>query len=369
MRFAVKRLSRSDLTFFEPQFRLQNAGNQKSINLNRNVFVDQLFPAFPEVLAGAGGQLPVRLLVDGPGVGHDRIDVRRKLVKGGSYKNYRLNGEFVRNPEDETDRFNSLAEGDIAVLAFDGAGAPDVIRLFVLSAAQAGDVAVKNALSLSGSTTMWAIGRYELASAVALAPADHPLQDLLLDPADGADLEAASEGDAAAAERLLSKSARRRITPEQLAAAQRRAEETGLDGERLIRGWFDEGRPGVLGWTWIAAKNAISPWDFELNAVSGDVRVEVKSTRGNHGTPFHISMAELIAAAEEAPYHIYRVSGLDEEGGSLRVSEDVGAFARGLIGTLKALPAGVRADGFTIEPAMLTWSEAVVVAWPEADGV
>lgn len=45
MRFAVKKLSRSDLTFFEPQFRVQNAGNQKSINLNRDVFVDQLFPA------------------------------------------------------------------------------------------------------------------------------------------------------------------------------------------------------------------------------------------------------------------------------------------------------------------------------------
>lgn len=369
MRFAVKRLSRSDLTFFEPQFRVQNAGNQKSINLNRDVFVDQLFPAFPEVLASAGGQLPVRLLIDGPGVGYDRIDVRRKLAKGSSYKNYRLNGEFVRNPEDEVGRFNGLAEGDIAVLAFDGAGAPDVIRLFVLSAAQAGDVAVKNALSLSGSKTMSAISRDELASAIALAPTDHPLQDLLLDPADVADLEAASEGDAAAAERLLSKSARRRITPEQLAAARRRAEETGFDGERLIRGWFEQGRPDVLGWNWIAAKNAISPWDFELKTARGEVRVEVRSTRSDHGTAMHVSMAELIAAAEETQYHLYRVSGLDEEGGSLRVSEDVGAFARALIGTLEALPAGVRADGFTIDPATLTWSAAVAVAWPDADGV
>lgn len=138
MRFAVKKLSRSDLTFFEPQFRIQNAGNQKSINLNRDVFVDQLFPAFPEVLTQAGGQLPVRLLIDGPGLGHDRIDVRRKLAKGTSYKNYRLNGEFVRNPEEEGSRFNALAEGDLAVLAFDGAGAPDLIRLFVLSASEAG---------------------------------------------------------------------------------------------------------------------------------------------------------------------------------------------------------------------------------------
>lgn len=44
MRFAIKRLSRSDLTFFEYQFRRQQAGNQKSINLNRNVFVEYHLP-------------------------------------------------------------------------------------------------------------------------------------------------------------------------------------------------------------------------------------------------------------------------------------------------------------------------------------
>ena len=36
MRFAIKKLTRSDLTFFEYQFRRQNAGHQKSINLNRS---------------------------------------------------------------------------------------------------------------------------------------------------------------------------------------------------------------------------------------------------------------------------------------------------------------------------------------------
>jgi hypothetical protein len=363
----VKRLSRSDLTFFEPQFRLQNAGNQKSINLNRDVFVDQLFPAFPEVLADAGGQLPVRLLIDGPGLGRDRIDIRRKLAKGGSYKNYRLNGEFVRNPDEETGRFNALVEGDMAVLAFDGAGAPQVIRLFVLSAAEAGDAAVRAALALSGSRTMSAISREQLAAAVALAPPEHPLQDLLLDPTEAADLEAAAEGDAVATERLLSKSPRRRITSEQLAAARRRAEETGFDGERLIAAWLAEGRPDIADWTWVAARNAISPWDFELETKTGCIRVEVKSTRGEHGTPFHISMAEIAAAAQQPRYDLYRLSELGEAGGTLRVSEDISAFARDLIKNLDVLPGGVCADAFTIAPDLFTWSEPVTLSWPESD--
>ncbi|MBX3483091.1 DUF3883 domain-containing protein [Phenylobacterium sp.] len=366
MRFAVKKLSRSDLTFFEPQFRVQNAGNQKSINLNRDVFVDELFPAFPDVLTEAGGQLAVRLLIDGPGLGHNRIDVRRKLAKGTSYKNYRLNGEFVRNPEEEASRFNSLAEGDLAVLAFDGAGAPELIRLFVLSASEAADVAVRNAL-VSGGRTMRALSREQLAAAVALAPPDHPLQDLLLSPADAADLEAAAEGDAAATRRLLSKSPRRRITAEQLAAARRRAEETGLDGERLVAAWLGLGQPQVQTWIWVAATNAISPWDFELRTADGDLRVEVKATRGDHETPFHISMAELHAAAETSRYDLWRISGLNEDGGRLRVCIDFGPTARELIDRLKALPDGIRPDGFTVDPVKLSWSEPAALAWPDAD--
>ena len=45
--FAAKKLTRSDLTLFEEQFRKQNAGNQKSINLNRRVFVDLMLRTAP----------------------------------------------------------------------------------------------------------------------------------------------------------------------------------------------------------------------------------------------------------------------------------------------------------------------------------
>lgn len=41
-KIAVKKLTASDLTFFEWHFKNRNAGNQKAINLNRNVMEFQI---------------------------------------------------------------------------------------------------------------------------------------------------------------------------------------------------------------------------------------------------------------------------------------------------------------------------------------
>lgn len=364
MRFAIKVLSRSDLTFFEPQYRVRNAGNQKSINLNRDVFVDELFPALPELLAAGHGELEVRLRVNGPGAAHDEIRVVRKISKGGTYKNYRLNGEFVRNPEDDGVRFNSLAPGDLAVLAFEGAAQPTLIRLFVLSAAALEDAPLMAALRPSGGPSMVSIDGAALAAAAALAPPDHPIHDLLLDRASAEDLERAAQGDAEAARRLLRRPGRRRVTAEQLAEARRRAEETGQDGELLVRSHLEA---GTEPWVWRSAENAISPWDFERGVAPAATRIEVKATRGAHAAPFHLSMAELEAAAEPTPYAIWRISGLGATGGRLQIADEVRPFARDILKRLDGLPAGVRPDGFTVDPKLLTWSGPLDLDWPEAD--
>ena len=366
MRFAVKVLTKSDLTFFEPQFRLHNASRQKSINLNRDVFVDELYPDLPEILAAGHGELEVRLRIEGPGISHDQIRVVRKITKRGS-KNYRLNGEFVRNPDGEGGRFNALAEGDVALLAFDGAAQPSLIRLFVLSAADPDDAVVALALRPVTGRAMSAISQDDLAAAIALAPPEHPLRDLLLDPVDAADLEQAAQGDPVATQRLLNRPGRRRVSIEQLAEAQRRAAETGREGEQLISDHFERGGPEVISWKWCSVENAINPWDFDLTTPTGGVRVEVKATRGTHGTGFHISMAELEAATEAVRYDIYRVSGLGEDGGALRIATSVGDFARNLVDILQALPPGVRPDGFTVDPALLTWSEVSHLSWLDID--
>lgn len=81
--FAVKRLTRSDLTFFEYQFRRQNAGNQKSINLNADVFIDDIFPYARTIAAGQPHQFPVRLQILGPGLRRTPDNKTRKVIAAG----------------------------------------------------------------------------------------------------------------------------------------------------------------------------------------------------------------------------------------------------------------------------------------------
>src|SRR5438874_2342968 len=95
-KLALKRLTASDLTFFEWQFRHLGVGGQKSINLNADVFVDRLFPAVSEATRPTG-RIPIDLWIFGPGA-RSSINLQRKIIKGGTYKNWRLDGEFVVNP-------------------------------------------------------------------------------------------------------------------------------------------------------------------------------------------------------------------------------------------------------------------------------
>ncbi len=126
MKFAVKRLRRSDLTFFEYQFRRQNAGNQKSINLNRDVFIDVLFPSAPGIAtkngtAGEPAPFHLRLTIYGPGLRRTpQLVTRSVLPKTRPQKNWRLNGEFVRDPDDDPARYHNLQPDDVAVLALKG---------------------------------------------------------------------------------------------------------------------------------------------------------------------------------------------------------------------------------------------------------
>lgn len=125
-KLAVKRLTASDLTFFEWHFRNHNAGNQKAINLNADVFVDELYPALPE-LSIDSGKVPVDISVFGPN-GKGLQNLQRKIVKFGTYKNWRLNGEFIYNPNEDPGRYNVLSPGDFAFLEFSGAALPASLK-------------------------------------------------------------------------------------------------------------------------------------------------------------------------------------------------------------------------------------------------
>lgn len=184
MQFAVKKLTRSDLTFFEYQFRRQNAGNQKSINLNADVFVDLIFPYARTIAAGQPHQFPVKLQIYGPGLRRTPDHKTRKVIAaGGRQKNWRLNGEFVPDPADDPTRYRALEAGDLAVFGFEESRlqpVPEAIALVLLSQAEPADGSVlQDLLNFLGDRKMALLPPDALAAATAASPPDHPIREIL----------------------------------------------------------------------------------------------------------------------------------------------------------------------------------------------
>lgn len=199
MKLAIKRLTRSDLTFFEYHFRTIGAGNQKSINLNAMPFVDILYPDLPTIAPKRGNEVTVALDIHGPGA-RDPYRISRKIVKGGTYKNWRLNGEFVAGPPEDPDRYNGLAPGDIAIMAFQGEGEPERLSMYLLSANDPGDRRLHAVLSrrMAGGPrqSMVAVSPEHLLGDLddAATDAGHPARGIILDPAYDPEVEDAVLG-------------------------------------------------------------------------------------------------------------------------------------------------------------------------------
>lgn len=368
MLFAIKRLTKSDLTFFEYQFRQQNAGNQKSINLNADVFVDVIFPQARTAAGGHARQFPLPLTILGPGLRLPPIRVTRKVIAAGDrQKNWRLNGEFIRDPDDDPERFHGLAAGDFAVFGFEGNGVPTAITMVLISAAEPGDAPLYVALQGEvGTKRMIESSADQLQRLVDLSPENHPIRELLDVELDAA-LEEAALGSAEGVQQLRRRPSARRMTAEALAAARSRAESVGRDGEIIVDDWLSkEVSAGRLkSAIWIAAENAINPWDFEIVEVTGEkVRVEVKSTGGAFERPLHISQAEIIAAesSKVARTDIYRVYAVSDDGAWLQIARNISDFAKQILAVSATFGAGIVPDGFSIQPRRIAeWSDPIQI--------
>ena len=113
---AIKKLTASDLTFFEWHFKNRKVGgNQKAINLNSDIFINKMYPILPEIALTMNGKFPIDLRIFGPGF-HGLHNLQRKVVKFGTYKNWRLNGEFVYNHDSQVSRYNRLRPGDYLII-------------------------------------------------------------------------------------------------------------------------------------------------------------------------------------------------------------------------------------------------------------
>lgn len=365
MQFALKRLTRSDLTFFEYQFRQQNAGNQKSINLNADVFVDIIFPQARSAAGGHARQFPLPLTIYGPGLRPEPYRITRKIIAAGDrQKNWRLNGEFVRDPDFDPARYHDLAAGDFALFGFDGQGVPVAVAMVLVAAGGAEDAAVHAALdSFLGKRRMAEMGVDALRAVVDQSPPDHPIRELLDAELDVA-LEEASLGSAEGARRLSKRPSSRRMSGEALAAARARAESIGRDGEIIIDAWLRKkvSEGALKSAVWIAETNAVNAWDFEIEENDGTkVRVEVKSTSGPFERTIHISQAEVeAAAASSTRTDLYRVYAVSDDGAWLQVATNLAPVAGEILKAIGALGDGIVPDGYSIRPiSICAWSEAI----------
>ena len=72
------------------------------------------------------------------------------------------------------------------------------------------------------------------------------------------------------------------------------------------------------------------------------------------------------AADEDHRYDVARLYDIDEDGAFVRIAENIRAFARTLLNGLQ-LPAGVRIDGFSIDPGALRWGEEIAIERPDEE--
>jgi hypothetical protein len=369
-KLVLKKLTASDLTFFEWQFRNRNAGNQKAINLNADVLVDRLFPALPELVAAAGGKIPLDLSLFGPGLAGEH-NLQRKIVKFGAYKNWRLNGEFIFNPDDGPNRYNILEPGDLALIEFVGGIQPTAANLLLISGGTTDDAPLFAALNAAlGATSMRAISQAEVRDAIAAArpSLEHPVHLLVVDAA----LEDAALGGGKGTQALLARRRQRSVTSEELERARRAAEEMGRLGEALLDSHFRtmEARGLLDTFTWASAINAVAPYDFQVvHATEGASDVDAKSTAGEFERLLHISASELTyMAASEERYDLYRLYEVTPIAAKLRVARDVRPFARSILACFRGLPAGVTVDGVSVDPTVLEFGSEELIELPPEEG-
>ena len=367
-KLALKRLTASDLTFFEWHFRNRNAGNQKAINLNADVFAGRLYPAIEVVARQSQNKLGIDLWIAGPGAAPPH-NYQRKIIKGAAYKNWRLDGEVIYNPEADPERFKTLRPGDLALLGFDGDLAPNTMHLVLVSkSAQAdGDLfthldellADRRMEELQSGTLR------ELCEALSL-PRSHPAWLLLAEE----DLTEAALGQAPAVARLLTRPRPRRVALEDLQAARRAAEELGRLGESLVNVHLEQRRVAgaIAEYEWTAEINAISPYDFRLRRDRTWEKLEVKTTAADFGREYHLPLSELREAVY-APetYRIARVYDATSSSAKMRISEDFRAFAHSILGAFSDLPTGVTPNGVTIVPDHAMFGDEIVLFGPSDD--
>lgn len=358
MKFAIKRLRHTDLTFFKSYFKKTTGGKQKAINLDAAVFADTFFPKLSKSNPDRPTSVFFDLTIVGPNSAPPFILARKALIQ---QKNWRLNGEFV-DDDDNPNRFDLLAPDDLAVLAFDGSDEPIGVAMAVFAAGSHLDQPAFAALAtLVGNSSMVSTDIDALNVAFQGLAADHSARLILPDAELAEDLADAAVGSTTATDAIVKKVAKgkvlKKITPADLEAAWHLQRKIGSDGEDLIAEMFENMVIGgaIKSYEHTSQLNPVSPYDFTVVGNDGATCVvEAKSTTGAFNRAFHISSAEVRAAAQsEVPYLVFRLFDLKSNHAKVRRSNDIRDFAKGLL--KQPLPVGVSVDCYSVSPDCLSW--------------
>jgi hypothetical protein len=368
-KLAVKRLTESDLTLFEWHFRRVRS-NQKAINLNANVFIDNLYPGLPAIPTALGDKIPLDLFIYGPGM-EGEYNLQRKIVKGRTYKNWRLDGEFIFNPPECPNRFDILVEGDLAVFEFFGDVRPESARVVFLGARVSEDKSLHTSFSsIVGSRpndSMVALTPGQLASIVKDigVPDEHPIFGLIsLDSS----LEVATLGDKQRKTRLRSVPSGRKVSRDMLLRARSNADRIGELGEQFVNSYLTKRKAGgaIENFGWTSRENATSPYDFWYSIRGQRILLDSKATELSFESSLHVSLSELRQMGYGSErYDLYRVFEMSETTAKLKVSEDLGQWARSIIEVLENLPSGVLAESVTVSPLSLPFGPEVEIRIPD----
>ena len=364
-KLAAKRLTASDLTFFEWHFRNHPAGKQKSINLNADVLVGKLYPGLPEVARENDGKILLDLYIYGPGL-KGPFNLPRKIIKRKAYKNWRLDGEFVDNPSDDPDRFNVLKPGDIVVFEFEEDTIPHTVRAVFVAREIREDGALHARLDeLLSEHSMVSLTVQELSQAVQAADLDeeHPIRQLMLDVSINRDLEDAVLGGSMGAQRLL-RDMRRRVPAAKMRLARQQIEEVGQLGEELVDAYLLRLKKAgcIRDYEWVSRDNAIAPYDFLVQeSDSSETFIDVKTTEKEFDRTIHLSTNELKQIQAVPRYRIYRVYAIEGSRAALRISGDLNELAENVLSVSQQLPEGVAIDGISLSPSRLKFGDEIEI--------
>lgn len=364
-KIALKRLSASDLTLFEPHYRNSPGTKQKAINLDAGVFVSALFPGLPSRLL-TRDRVIVTLAIFGPG-GASAHSITRKILK--QQKNWRLNGELIVNPPEEPSRYDLLSKGDYAIIDFAGELEPHTARMYLVAKKLPQDLTLHSALEaqygslFSDRKGMEEIDQEELAALLNKVglPEGHPVLDFI----DFDALEDAALGGFDGVTKLRRRRRARGVSRDELNRARQSAEQIGRVGEEILNSWLETERNEKNGpsFSWDSDSNAVAPYDFTiLDGGTVSRRIDAKSTAGDFKNPVHVSLAELEEMVHGGvPYDLYRLYSINDTTARLRIAFDLGGVAKEVLDHVNNLPNGIAVDGVSIKPEVLKFDEEIVI--------